>query len=115
RKGAKTQRKTDCFASLRLCVRFVWRASVTENELAKIVVDVAYQIHRKLGPGLFESVYQAVLIHELRMRGLHIQDEVPVPVIWEGVHLEVGFKADVIVEGKLILELKSVEAVHPVH
>ena len=88
---------------------------MNENELAKIVVDAAYHVHRTLGPGLFESVYQAVLIHELRKRGLHIQDEVPVPVIWESVQLEVGFKADVIVEGKLILELKSVEAVHPVH
>jgi GxxExxY protein len=88
---------------------------MTENELAKVVVDVAYQIHRKLGPGLFESVYQAVLIHELRKRGLRVEGEIAVPVIWEDVRLEVGFKADVIVEGKLILELKSVEAIHPVH
>jgi GxxExxY protein len=57
---------------------------MNENELAKIVVDAAYQIHCKLGPGLFESVYQAVLIHELRKRGLKIEDEAPVPVIWDG-------------------------------
>ena len=88
---------------------------MTENELAKIVVDVAYHIHQKLGPGLFESVYHAVLVHELRKRGLRVEIEVSVPVIWESVQLEVGFKADIVVEGKLILELKSLEKVEPVH
>ncbi len=88
---------------------------MTENELARVVVDCAYHIHRKLGPGLLESVYQAVLVHELRKRGLTAFDEVPVPVVWETVHLDVGFRADLIVEGKLIVELKSAEAVHPVH
>jgi GxxExxY protein len=88
---------------------------MTENELARVVVDVAYHIHRKFGPGLFESVYQAVFIHELSKRGLSFADEVPVPVVWESVQLDVGFRADVIVEGKLVVELKSVEAIHPVH
>ena len=88
---------------------------MTENELAQIVVDAAYQIHRKLGPGLFELVYKVVLVHELRKQGLQVEAEVPIPVIWDDVHLEIGFKADVIVNGKLILELKSVEAVHSVH
>lgn len=88
---------------------------MTENELAKIVVDVAFQIHTGLGPGLLESVYQAIMLHELRKRGLFVEDEMPVPVIWEGVNLEVGFRADLIVERKLIVELKSIVQVAPVH
>jgi len=88
---------------------------MTENELAKIVVDAAYQIHRGLGPGLLESVYQAVLVYELKKRGMPVEAEVAVPVVWEDVKLEVGFKADIIVDGKLVLELKSVEHTAPVH
>lgn len=86
-----------------------------ENELARIVVDVAYHIHTKLGPGLLESVYKAIMVHELRKRGLNVLFEVPVPVVWEEVHLDVGFRADLIVEGKLVVELKSQEGVAPVH
>jgi GxxExxY protein len=86
-----------------------------ENELAKIAVDVAYKIHCALGPGLFESVYRVIMVYELRKRGLRVEDEVPVPVVWEEVRLDVGFKADIIVEGRLILELKSIEKVAPVH
>ena len=86
-----------------------------ENEVAKIVVDVAYQIHSRLGPGLLESVYEAVMAHELRKRGLHVETQVPIPVEWDGVKLEVGFRADLIVERCVIVELKSIEQVHPVH
>jgi GxxExxY protein len=86
-----------------------------ENEITRVVVDVAYQIHIRLGPGLLESVYQAVMIHELRKRGLHVDDDVGVPVVWEEVRLDVGFRADLIVERKVVLELKSVEDMHPVH
>ncbi len=88
---------------------------MTENELATIVVDTAYRIHRKLGPGLLESVYQAVLVYELRKRGLQVEAELPVPVVWEEVRMDIGFRADVVVEGKLIVELKSVEQTAPVH
>ncbi len=88
---------------------------MTENELAKIVADVAYQIHSRLGPGLLESVYHAILLHELRKRGLHVDSKVPIPVIWDDVRLEVGLEADLIVEHKLVLELKSVEQTAPVH
>lgn len=88
---------------------------MTENELAKIVVDVAYQIHVRLGPGLLESVYQAIMLYELRKRGLFVEDEVPIPVIWDDVKLEIGFRADLIIERKLFVELKSVEQVAPVH
>jgi GxxExxY protein len=88
---------------------------MSENELAAIVVDVAYQIHTRLGPGLLESVYQAIMVHELRKRGLFVEDELPVPVVWDEIKLEVGFRADLIVERKLILELKSVEQIAKVH
>ncbi|WGV26119.1 GxxExxY protein [Halotia branconii] len=88
---------------------------MNENEIAKMVVDAAYKIHVSLGPGLLESVYQAVLEYELRKRGLQVEAERPIPVVYEDVHLEVGFRADLIVEDKVIIELKSVEAVHPVH
>ena len=86
-----------------------------ENEVAKIVVDVAFQIHKRLGPGLLESVYEAVMLHELRKRGLNVENQVPIPVEWDGIRLEVGFRADLIVERCLIVELKSVEQINPVH
>ena len=88
---------------------------MTENELAKVVVDVAFQIHRKLGPGLLESVYHAVMVYELRKRGLRIKSKDPVPIVWDDVRLDKGFEADVIVEDKLLLEFKSLENVPAVH
>jgi GxxExxY protein len=88
---------------------------MSENELATIVVDVAYQIHTRLGPGLLESGYQAIMLHELRKRGLFVEFEKPVPVVWDEIELEVGFRADLIVEHKLILELKSIEQIAKVH
>lgn len=88
---------------------------MTENEIARIIVDVAFKIHTTLGPGLFESVYLAVMIYELEKRGLRVAHEVPVPVVYEGVRLEIGFKADLIVEDKVIVELKSVEQLADVH
>ena len=86
-----------------------------ENEIAQVVVDVAFQIHKQLGPGLLESVYQAVMTHELRKRGLRVESEVPIPVTWDGIRMEVGFRADLIVEHCVIVELKSVEVVAAVH
>jgi GxxExxY protein len=88
---------------------------MSENELATIAVDVAYQIQTRLGPGLLESVYQAIMLHELRKRGLFVEFEKPVPVVWDEIELEVGFRADLIVEHKLILELKSVEQIAKIH
>jgi GxxExxY protein len=85
------------------------------NEISDIIVDVAIDVHKKLGPGLLESVYQAVLACELRKRGLRVEEEVPIPIVWEDVKLEVGFRADLIVEGAVIVELKSQEAVQRVH
>jgi len=88
---------------------------VTENEISKVVVDVAFQIHTSLGPGLLESVYQKVMMHELRKRGLDVAEEVPLPVVWDDVKLEVGFRVDILVNQKLVIELKSIERVAPVH
>ncbi|MFN0138758.1 MAG: GxxExxY protein [Pyrinomonadaceae bacterium] len=86
-----------------------------ENDIAKIIVDCAFQIHTRLGPGLLESVYEAVLEHELLKRGLTVVTQQPMPVVWESVKLDIGFRADMIVGGKVVVEIKSVEAVAPVH
>jgi GxxExxY protein len=88
---------------------------MTENEIAKVVVDAAFKIHTTLGPGLLESVYEAVLTYELQQRGLSVVRQKPIPVIYENVRLEESFRADLIVEGKVIVELKSVETIAPVH
>jgi GxxExxY protein len=85
------------------------------NDLSALVIDTALDIHRRLGPGLLESVYQEILLHELRKRGLRVEKEVPIPVIWDDVKLDVGFRADLVVNNLLIVELKSIEAVAPVH
>jgi GxxExxY protein len=86
-----------------------------ENELAKIVVDAAFQIHSKLGPGLLESVYRTILFYELRKRGLSVDKEEPIALQWDNVLFEEGFRADLIVEGKLVVELKSIEHTAKVH
>jgi GxxExxY protein len=79
------------------------------------IVDAAFKVHVKLGPGLLESVYREVLKYELRKRGLRVEKEVPIPVVYEIVHLDIGFQADLIIEDLVIVELKSVEQIHPVH
>jgi len=88
---------------------------MTENEIAKIVVDSAFQIHKRLGPGLLESVYEIVLAYELKKRGMKVERQVPVAIVYEDVKFDEGFRADLIVEEKVIVELKSVEKVVPVH
>ncbi len=88
---------------------------MTENEAAREIVDAAFKVHTRLGPGLLESVYREVLKYELEKRGLRVQREVPISVVYEAVHLDIGFQADLIVEGLVIVELKSVEQIHPVH
>ena len=88
---------------------------MTENELATIVVDAAFRIHNSLGPGLLENVYQAALSYELKKRGLSVALERGIPAIYEDVNLDVGFRADIIVNNKVIIEIKSFEALSPVH
>jgi len=88
---------------------------VKENEISREIVDAAYQIHTKMGAGLFESVYETIMAYELQKRGLRFERQKPIPVIYEGVHLGEGFRADFIVENLVIIELKSVERIAPVH
>ncbi|MCR4315648.1 MAG: GxxExxY protein [Planctomycetes bacterium] len=88
---------------------------MTENEIAAVVVDACIKIHTTLGPGLFENVYEAILARELENRGLQVERQVPIPVTWEELVFDEGCRADLIVEDKLIIELKSVEKNLPVH
>lgn len=88
---------------------------MTENEIAAAVVNAAFKIHTTLGPGLLESVYQTVLRYELQKRGLRVDQQVGLPLHYEGVKLELGFRADLIINEKVIIEIKSVEALAPVH
>ncbi len=87
---------------------------MTENEIAKIVVDLCIKIHKALGPGLLESVYEAALLHELRKLGIPVERQVEIAAEYDNVKLAVGFRADLIVDSKVIVELKSVETVTPV-
>jgi len=88
---------------------------MTENEIATQVVDAAYQIHTKLGPGLFESVYEVVLAYELKKRGLQVERQTPIPIEYETIKFDEGFRADIIVENKVIVEIKSIEKLANVH
>ena len=86
-----------------------------ENELSGVIVDCCFQIHKGLGPGIFESVYENILAYELKKAGLRIKRQHPIPVIWDGVKMDQGFRADIIVENKVIIEIKSVEYIAAVH
>ena len=86
-----------------------------ENEIAREIVDAAFQVHTRMGPGLLESVYESTMDHELRRRGLSVRRQVPIPVIYDEVRLEEGFRADLIAGEKVLVELKSIEELAPVH
>ena len=88
---------------------------MTENQIAKAVVDVAYKLHTELGPGLMETVYEVLMEHELVRRGFSVRRQVPVPIEWNGVKFTEGFKADLIVNDRVIVGLKSIEKLMPVH
>ena len=88
---------------------------MNENEIGTIVIDAAIAVHRELGPGLLESVYEIILARELEDRGLTVERQVPVPIIYKGIRFEEGFRADMIVSGKVILELKSIERITAAH
>ena len=88
---------------------------MTENAVAKQIVDVAYRMHTVLGPGLFESVYEAVLASELQKRGLCLARQQPIPVVYEGTRFEMGFRADLVVEDKVIVEIKSIAEIAALH
>ena len=89
---------------------------MNENEISTIIIDIAYKIHTQLGPGLFESVYETITEYELiHTYGLLVRRQVPIPVIWREIKLDLGFRADLIIENKVIVEFKSVEQLAPVH
>ena len=88
---------------------------MNENEISKILVDCCFKVHTELGPGLLESVYEQVLSYEIIKRGLNVERQKGIPVIYDNIKMELGFRADIIVENKVIIELKSIEAVAPVH
>jgi GxxExxY protein len=88
---------------------------MNENDTAKIVVDTAFQIHKETGPGLLESVYEILLTDELGRQGLSIERQKPIPIVFRGRSFDEGFRADLVVNGKVIVELKSVAALQDVH
>ena len=87
----------------------------TENQIAQMVVDAAFHIHKELGPGLLESVYEVVLARDLEKRGLEVVRQKPVPIVYDGVKFDEGFRADMVVQDKVLLELKAVEEIATVH
>ena len=89
--------------------------SMRENDVSAVVLDAAIAVHRALGPGLLESVYEVALAHVLRQRGLRVARQVPISITFEGITFDEGFRADLIVENLVLIELKSLERVAPVH
>ncbi len=87
----------------------------TENEIAREIVDAAFHIHKALGPGLLETVYEVVIARELEKRGLNVVRQQPMPIVFGDLKFDEGFRADLIVEDKVVVELKSVEQTAPVH
>jgi GxxExxY protein len=88
---------------------------MTENEISFTTIGAAVNLHKALGPGLLESAYEAALAHDLRELGFEIKTQVPMPWVYKGVKLEIGYRIDLMVENKVIIELKSVENLAPVH
>jgi len=88
---------------------------MTENEISREVVDVAYKIHTAYGPGFLESVYETIMSHELKKRGLRVIRQQAIPVFHESIRMELGFRADLIVGEKVVVEIKSIETIAPVH
>jgi GxxExxY protein len=88
---------------------------MTENELAKEIVSAAFKIHTTLGPGLLESVYETTLAHEMERRGIKVLRQPALPVVYELIRMDIGFRADLIVGDKVIVEIKSIESISPVH
>lgn len=102
REGKKTQgAQRNCF--------------MNENEISKIVFDCALKVHKSLGPGLLESAYEECLFYELKKSGLNVEKQKALPLVYEEVKLEIGYRIDLIVENKVILEIKAVEALNDVH
>src|SRR5437588_2103372 len=88
---------------------------MTENEIARQLLDSAFTIHTKLGPGLLESVYEVVLAHELRKKGLTVERQKPMPIVYDRIRFDEAFRTDLLVDAKVIAELKSVESISALH
>jgi len=88
---------------------------MNENEIGSILLDTAIKLHKKLGPGLFENVYEVVLMDHLQKKGLSVQRQVSIPIKFEGKQFDEAFKLDLLIEGKVIIELKSIEKINPTH
>jgi GxxExxY protein len=88
---------------------------ITEEEISKIVFESALKVHKALGPGLLESAYEECLFYELKKTGLKVEKQKPLPLIYEEVNLEIGYRIDIIIENKFIVEVKSVELLNDVH
>ena len=91
------------------------RLIMTENELSRIILDTSFRIHSELGPGLLESVYEEILTYELCKAGLFVERQKGIPVYWNENKMDLGFRADIIVDNKVIIEIKSIETIAPVH
>ena len=88
---------------------------MTENEIAKKILDAAFVVHTKLGPGLLESVYEVVLAHESRKKGLVVERQKPMPITYDGVRFDEAFRTDLLINSKVVVELKSVESISALH
>lgn len=88
---------------------------MNEEEIIKNVLDEAFHIHKTIGPGMLENVYQTCLTYRLKKRGLYVESEKPIPVIFEEIKMECGYRADIVVEGKVIVETKNIEAIADIH
>ena len=88
---------------------------MTENQIAKIIVNTCYNVHVTLGPGLLESVYEEILRYEFHKLGLKVERQKAIPVVWKGIKMDHGFRADLIIEDKVLIEIKSVQAIAEVH
>ena len=88
---------------------------MNNNELTKTIIGAAIEVHRSLGPGLLESTYEACLFYEIEQSGLYVEKQVELPVRYKNVHLEIGYKIDLIIENQVIVELKSVKELLPIH
>ena len=88
---------------------------MTENEIAKQILDAAFRVHTTLGPGLFESVYEVIMAYELKKRGLSAERQKAMPIMYDDIRFDEPFRSDIVVNGKVIAELKSVEALLPIH
>lgn len=87
----------------------------SENQISKIVLDTAFEVYFELGPGLLESIYEGIMAKELRNKGLQVQSQVPIPVFWKGQEIGIGYRGDLLINEKVLIELKSVEKLLPVH